>query len=78
MSRKNGRSISDQQFTTLEVRVDHVSDAAVRKKWKKLAVSSHGPARSIIQSAKIQPGPRKGVTKYTQRAEEHVLEMSNM
>lgn len=60
MGRTHPSNTANGRYPTLEPRVKHVSEAAVRKKWRKLPSSSHAAAREVIQSAKEQSKVRKG------------------
>lgn len=49
-----------KQYAALEPRRKHVSEAAIRKNWRKLPSASHTAARELIISAKEQSRGRKG------------------
>lgn len=64
-------------FAKLERRVKHVSEAAVRKKWRKLPSLSHTASREIISSAKEQSRGRRGKAKIDLATEDCVEEVAN-
>lgn len=64
-------------FARLEPRVKYVSEAAIRKQWKKLPASSHAPAREAIILAKEQSGSRKGETMADKATDDFVKDVAN-
>ncbi|KAK5088172.1 hypothetical protein LTS08_004769 [Lithohypha guttulata] len=64
-------------FARLEPRVKYVSEAAIRKQWKKLPASSHAPAREAIILAKEQSGSRKGETTADKATDDFVKDVAN-
>jgi len=62
---------------SLEARVKHVSEATIRKRWKKLPSSSHTAAREAILSAKDQSRSRRGRNTIDTATEECVQDVAN-
>lgn len=53
--------MGEYDFAKLEPRVKHISEGAIRKKWKRLPSSSHTVTREIIWSAREQSRTRRKV-----------------
>lgn len=77
MPRAGARDSHDSGFVTLEARIERVSDATIRRKWKKLPSSSHNAACDAISVAKLQARARRGKGQHTQLVEECVEDMYN-
>ena len=75
MPRMDDQQVHDLRFATLEARIDRVSDATIRKKWKKLPPTSHSAARDALSIARQQARSRRGKGKTSQTVEDCVESM---
>ena len=77
MARSNSPEAPEKGYASLEARVKHVSEATIRKKWKKLPSSSHAAAREAILAARDQSRSRRGRSAIDTATEECVQEVAN-
>lgn len=60
MGRTTTLKRQETQYAALEPRVHYVSEAAVKKKWKKMTTSSQQNVQQVIASVKEQSSVRDG------------------
>ena len=77
MSHADNHDAQDASFATLEARVERVADATIRKKWKKLPLSTHSAARDALSVARLQARSRRVKGKSNQIAEDCIDGMLN-